>query len=157
VADHLQAKEVEAFLPLLSEPSRWKDRRVIVERPIFPGYVFVRIDLAERHRIFGTPSVVRMLAFGGAPAAIDDSEIDAVRLCLSRGTKAQAHPFPGAGELVRVKSGALEGLEGIVVRQKNECRIVVSISLIHKSIAAEVDAHLLEPVTSCPAGRDMTQ
>jgi len=146
VAQQLQAKSIETFLPLLSTSSRWKDRRVLIERPIFPGYVFTHIELKDRHHVFSVPSVVRMLSFSGAPAAIDDAEIEAVRLCLTYGDKPEPHPFPQAGELVRVKSGPLQGLEGIVTRQKNQCRIVVSIALIHKSIAAEIDAHLLEPL-----------
>jgi len=150
VAQQLQAKSIEAFLPLLTTQSHWKDRRVLIERPIFPGYIFTRIDLRERHHVFSIPSVVRMLSFGGAPAAIDDAEIEAVRQCLAYGNKPEPHPFPESGELVRVKSGALQGLEGIVTRHKNHCRIVVSIALIHKSIAAEIDAHLLEPLGHFP-------
>ena len=146
VADHLEAKSIEAFLPLVATTSRWKDRLVILERPIFPGYVFVRINLSERHRVFGTPSLVRMLAFGGVPATIDDFEIDAVRRCLTQGHDPKAHSFVNIGELVRVKSGSLQGLEGVVIRQKNKCRIVVSISLIHKSISTEIDANLVEPI-----------
>jgi transcription antitermination factor NusG len=150
VAKQLQAKSIETFLPLLATQSRWKDRRVLIERPIFPGYVFTRIDLTERHHVFSIPSVVRMLSFSGAPAAIDDAEIEAVRQCLAFGNKPEPHPFPESGELVRVKSGALQGLEGIVIRHTNHCRIVISIALIHKSIAAEIDAYLLEPLGQFP-------
>ena len=146
VAQHLESKSVEHFLPLITIESRWKDRRVRIEQPIFPGYIFTRIDPKDRHHVFSVPSVVRMLSFGGTPAVIEDSEIEAVRLCLTHSTKPEPYPFPETGEFVRVKSGALRGLEGIVVRQKNQCRIVVSISLIHKSVATEIDGHLLEPL-----------
>jgi transcription antitermination factor NusG len=146
VAQQLESKSIEHFLPLLAAESRWKDRRVRIERPIFPGYVFTHIDLKDRRHVFSISSVVRMLSFGGAAAIIDDAEIEAVRLCLSYGNKPEPYPFPETGELVRVKSGPLQGLEGVVTRRKNHCRIVVSISLIHKSIAAEIDAHLLEPL-----------
>jgi transcription antitermination factor NusG len=145
VAEQLSAKSIETFLPLLATPSRWKDRQVLIERPIFPGYVFTRIELRERKQIYSVPSVVRILSFSGLPAIIDDSEIEAVRLCLNRGKQPQPHPFLEAGELVKVKSGTLQGLEGIVVRHKNQYRIVVSIALIHQSIAVEIDADMLEP------------
>lgn len=144
VAQYLKMKSIEHFLPVVSSESRWKDRCVLIERPIFPGYIFTRIDQKDRHHVFSIPSVVRMLSFGGAPAVIDDSEIEAVRLCLTKGTRPEPISFPEAGEFVRVKSGAMQGLEGVVIRQKNQCRIVVSISLIHQSISTEIDAHLLE-------------
>jgi transcription antitermination factor NusG len=146
VAGHLQLMEIESFLPLARTPSRWKDRTVMIDRPIFPGYVFTRIDLRDRRHVFSISSVVKMLSFNGAPAPIEDAEIDAVRLCLRCGTNLEPHPFLQVGEKVRVKSGALSGLEGIVTRHKNQYRILVSIALIHQSVAVEVDAHMLEPV-----------
>jgi transcription antitermination factor NusG len=149
VAQQLQAKSIETFLPLLTTPSQWKDRRVLIERPFFPGYVFTHIDLTERIHVLSTPSVVRMLSFNGAPAVIADSEIEAVRLCVRSGDTLESHPFLRVGELVRVKSGPLQGLEGVITRNKNQCRIVVSITLINQSIAAEIDANLLEPVSQC--------
>lgn len=153
VAEQLEAKSIEHFLPVIPTASRWKDRRVILDRPLFPGYIFTRLELKDRHQVFNIPSVVRMLSFGGAPAIIDDSEIEAVRLCLVYGNQPQPHSFPEAGEFVRVKSGPLQGLEGVVIRQKNQCRIVVSISLIHKSIATEIDAYLLESLGRFAASR----
>ena len=87
VAEQLQRKSVEIFLPLLTTPSRWADRRVLIDRPLFPGYVLARIDLTQRHLIYSVPGVVRMLSFGGVPAPIDESEIEGVRLCLERGSE----------------------------------------------------------------------
>ena len=145
VAEQLQSKSIESFLPIVSTPSRWKDRKVVLERPIFPGYVFTRIDLRDRTGIYSVPGVLRMLCFNGKPAEIEDAEIEAVRLCLARGSKPEPHPFLQSGERVRVKSGALAGLEGVVTRLKSECRIVVSITSIYQSVAVEIDANLLEP------------
>jgi transcription antitermination factor NusG len=146
VAEQLQSKSIEAYLPLMSTPSRWKDRRVVIQRPIFPGYVFTHIDLCERQHIYSVPGVVRMLSFNGAPAVIDDAEIEAVRLCLISGTNPEPHLYLETGKSVRVKSGPLMGVEGVVARQKNLCRIIVSIAMIHQSVAVEIDAHLLEPI-----------
>ncbi len=146
VIRQLECKSIESFLPLLQTQSRRKDRRAIVDEPLFPGYVFTRIDPKDRTHVLKIPSVVRMLAFNGAPAAIEDDEIDAVRRCLTCGENPEPHPFPETGDLVRVRSGPLKGLQGVVTRCKSRLRIVVSIRLIHKSIAAEVSAQLLEPV-----------
>lgn len=144
VADRLEAASVEAYLPILNTPSQWKDRRVTIARPIFPGYVFTRIDLDHRTGLYRVPGVVRILCFNGKPCPIEDGEIDAVRTCLTKGLSPEAHEYPAIGDRVRVTSGALEGLEGIVSRQKGELRIVVSIHLIHRSISAEVDRYALQ-------------
>ena len=146
VAQQLTAKSIETFLPTLTLSSQWKDRKVLIERPLFPSYVFTRIDLKDRHHVFSVPSVLRMLAFNGTPAAIDEAEIAAVRLSLSSDQKSEPHPYLKSGELVRVKFGSLRGLEGIVTRNKSQCRIIVSISLLQQSIATEIDADLLEPI-----------
>lgn len=148
VAGHLHAGSIEAFLPILKTPSQWKDRKVMIDRPVFPGYVFAHIDLSERKAVYNVPGVVRILSFNGQAAAIEDSEIEAVRICLTRGNHPEPYPFPAVGEKVRVMTGALQGLEGIVSRVKNQYRIVVSISLIHQSVSAEVDADLLEPIST---------
>src|ERR1700760_4484365 len=87
VAQQLESKSIESFLPLLKATSVWKDRRVVIQRPLFPGYVFTRLDAKDRNHVLRVPSVVRILSFGGTPAAIDDAEIDAVRLCLTCGEK----------------------------------------------------------------------
>ncbi len=147
VARQLESRSIESFVPLLTTQSRRKDRRAVLDQPLFPGYVFTRIDPKDRAHVLKIPSVVRMLAFNGTPAAIEDDEIDAVRRCLTCGENPEPHPFPETGDLVRVKSGPLQGLQGVVTRCKNGLRIVVSIQLIHKSIATEVNAHILEPVS----------
>jgi transcription antitermination factor NusG len=146
VTEQLESKSVEAFLPTFVTESRWKDRRVRIQTPAFPGYVFTRIKLAERSKVFNIPGVLRMLTFNGAPAPIDDSEIDAVKLCLNRGGVLKPHPFLEVGERVRVRAGMLEGLEGLVTRCKNDRILILPIALINQSVAVEVDADLLEPL-----------
>jgi transcription antitermination factor NusG len=146
VARQLESKSIESFVPLLTTPSRRKDRRAVVDQPLFPGYVFTRIDAGDRAHVLRIPSVVRVLSFNGVPADIADEEIDAVRRCLIRGENPEPHPFPEQGDTVRVKSGPLQGLQGVIIRCKSSLRLVVSINLIHKSIATEVSAQVLEPV-----------
>jgi transcriptional antiterminator NusG len=145
VNEQLQLGSIDCFLPVIKTISRWKDRRVAIERPIFPGYVFTRIDLLERTRLYTVPGILRIVSFNGKPAPIDDSEIEGVRLCLTRGRSPTPYPFPALGDRVCVVSGALQGLRGVVVRNKKQYRIVVSVHLIHQSVSVEIDANLLEP------------
>src|SRR5216684_6666396 len=93
VAAELGMREVEHFLPLYSSVRRWKDRRVHLEFPLFPGYVFVRLALCDRLRVVQIPSVVRLVGFGGLPTALPDGEIDAMRLSISQGLRAEPHPY----------------------------------------------------------------
>jgi transcription antitermination factor NusG len=148
VREQLESQSVEAFLPTFVTESRWKDRRVRTQTPVFPGYVFTRIRLVERSKVFNIPGVLRILSFNGVPAPIDDSEIDAVKLCLERGGVLKPHPFIEVGGRVRVRSGMLEGLEGLVTRCKNDRILILPIALINQSVAVEVDAELLEPLAA---------
>lgn len=146
VSDLLGQKSIESFLPTFTKVSQWKDRRVSLETPLFAGYVFVRIHLDEKTKVLSVPSIIRLLSNRGVPIPVSDDEIDAVRLCIQNGAKLEKHAFLTTGDHVRVKSGAFEGLEGIVTRSNNTCRLVVSIGLIHQSVALEIDAELLELV-----------
>ena len=147
VLTQLEQKAVEVFLPTFSVVSRWKDRRVRVTCPLFPGYLFTRIDLRNRIKVVNTPSVIRIVSFNGAPAPISDQEIDAVRMCLAAGN-IEPHPFIAVGERVRVRSGPFEGVSGIVIRRTNQCKLVVSIGLIHQSFALEISPADLDKVPS---------
>lgn len=153
VRDHLEAKAIEVFLPIAIERSQWKDRRATLEVPAFPSYVFVRTPLHQRAPVLSTPGVVRILSFSGKPVSIDAAEIEALRLCQLDGARLEPHPFAAVGERVRVRAGALEGMEGVVIRQKSGLRLVLSVSLIHQSVAVEVEAGLLEPAQASNALR----
>jgi transcription antitermination factor NusG len=146
VKEQLESKSVETFLPVSVSENRWKDRKVKIQNPLFPGYVFTRISLKDRSKVFALPGVIRMLSFNGAPAPIDDGEIEAVKLCLDRGATFERCALLEVGDRVRVKAGLLEGLEGFISRCKNERRLIVPISLLNQSVAVEVDLHLLEPL-----------
>jgi transcription antitermination factor NusG len=146
VADQLAQKSVEVFLPTFTRTSQWKDRRVRLDLPLFAGYVFIRIAANERRQVLSTPSVIRIISFRGIPVPLSDAEIDAVRLCIERGATLQPHRFIAIGDCVRVKEGTFAGLEGIVVRYDNGCKLVVSIGLIHRSVALEIEADCLEHI-----------
>ena len=146
VAGELESRAVEVFLPSQVTESQWKDRRVKLQVPLFPGYVFTRIRPVQRRTVLSAPGAIRLLSFNGAPAPIDDYEIEAVRICLERGATIERRPLFELGDHVRVCSGPLEGLEGRISRCKDERRLLVPITLINQSVAVEVDVALLEPV-----------
>jgi len=147
VAAELGAREVEHFLPLYSSARRWKDRRVMLDLPLFPGYVFVRLALSERLRVVQIPSVVRMVGFGGLPTALPDTEMEILRSGLSQSLRAAPHPFLTVGRRVRITAGPFAGLEGILKKRKSSLRVVVSLELIQRSVAVDVDAADVRPVS----------
>jgi transcription antitermination factor NusG len=146
VLEQLSQRTVEAYLPVYLSVRRWKDRRVRLELPLFPGYVFVRLALRDRLQVLQTPSVVRLVGFGGQPAALPDQEIDKLRQGLAHDMRLEPHPYLKVGHGVRVRSGPLQGLEGMLVRRKNESRFVISLDLIMRSVAVEIDVAELEPI-----------
>jgi transcription antitermination factor NusG len=145
VAEQLDARRVEAYLPVYDTLHKWKDRRARVQLPLFPGYVFVRIPLGERLRVLTVPSVLRIVNFGGIPAPLPDSDIESLRNVLAI-RAAEPWPYVAPGKRVRIRSGPLQGLAGVVVRKKGHLRVIVSLDTIMRSIAVEVEAADLEPL-----------
>jgi transcription antitermination factor NusG len=146
VALQLTQRSVEHFLPLYDSVRRWKDRKAHLQMPLFPGYVFVRVALRDRLQVLQVPGVAKLVGFNGMPAALPESEMEALRTGLAGGVRAEPHPYLTVGRKVRVRTGSLAGLEGMLVRRKNSTRFVISLDLIMRSVALEVDAHDLEPV-----------
>lgn len=145
VAVQLEERAVEHFLPLYESVRRWKDRRMNLQLPLFPGYVFVRLALRDRLKVLQVPGVARLVGFNGRPCALPEREIEAMQMCLSRGAYLEPYPYLKTGRKVCIKKGPLEGCEGILLRRKGACRVVLSIELITRSIVADVDATDLEP------------
>jgi len=146
VAQHLSTREIDFFLPVHRVISRWKNGlRVPIERPLFPGYVFVKANRRDRVRILEVPGVHSIVGVGREPTPLPYEEMEVLR----RGVlllNVEPHPFLKAGERVLIRRGPLEGMTGIVVRQKNNVRVILSIDLIMKSISVELDAQDLEIV-----------
>ncbi len=145
VAAQFQQRCVEHFLPLYEAVHRWRDRRMRVQLPLFPSYIFVHLPLRERLRVLAVPGVVRLVGFGEHPAALPGEEIEMLRSGLRRELNAQPHPYLTAGCCVRIVSGPLAGLEGILLRRKGNVRLILSIDLIMKSIVVDVDAADIRP------------
>src|SRR5216683_5587462 len=140
VGDQLRERGVEHFLPLYESVRRWKDRRVQLQLPLFPGYVFVHLALRDRLQVLQVPGVARLVGFNGTPAALAPEEIETLRRGLQGGLRAEPHPFLTVGRRVRIIAGPFAGLEGILKRKKSNLRVVVSLELIERSVAVDVDA-----------------
>jgi len=146
VSEQLAAHEVEHFLPVYRSVRRWRDRRVELKLPLFPGYVFVRLALRDRLRVLQIPSVARLVGFGGLPAALPDEDMEILRVGLDSRLAAEPHPYLTEGRRVQVRSGPLAGMRGILLRRRGKARFVVSMELIMKSLAVEMDEADLEAV-----------
>lgn len=148
VARILANKGYEIFLPLYTEVRQWRDRIKKLELPLFSCYVFLRGDVNRRLAIVTTPGVHGLVTSAGKLAGIPEEEIQAVRSVIENRISVEPHPFLRCGDFVRVKSGALSGLEGFLVRKKGLTRLVISVTLLERSVAAEVDAGTVERVTA---------
>src|SRR5215831_12787013 len=140
VAEHLGQRDVKCFLPLYETVHRWKNGRHRVQLPLFPSYVFVRMDLRNRLRVLQVPGLVQLVTFQGAPAALPDSEIETLRGALAGGVLAQPYRYLNVGSKVEISRGPLQGMRGILLRHQGQFRVVLSVEMIMRSIVVEVDA-----------------
>lgn len=140
VALHLRARGYECFLPKYKSRRKWSDRIKHVELPLFPGYLFSRVNVEDRLPVLTTPGVIQIVGSGRTPIPIRENEIHTVQTVVDSGVASQPWPFVQIGDRVRMEQGPLLGLEGILLQHKGSHRIVVSVSLLQRSIALEVDA-----------------
>jgi transcription antitermination factor NusG len=147
VATHLTHVGVENYLPLYETLRKWSDRRVRLELPLFPGYLFVRTALRQRLPILQAPGVVRMVGSGGTPVPLNGDQIDRLRGGLAQ-VLAEPYPQIPVGQRVRIIAGPLLGMEGVLLRRKSGLRVVVSIELIQRSFVADIDSDALTPIVS---------
>lgn len=139
VSQQLSERHVENFLPVYRAVRRWKDRRKELQLALFPSYVFVRMDLKDRLQVLQLPGVVSFVSFQGAPTPLLDREIETLRRGIENPTHIAPHPYLKAGRRVLVKSGPFAGTEGILVRRHDGYRVIISIDLLMRSVAVEVD------------------
>jgi transcription antitermination factor NusG len=149
VATQLDQDGIEALLPMAPEVHRWSDRRKVVHVPIFPGYVFVRIALLsneQRVQVLRKMGVIGFVGPKREATAIEPSQIENIRALIATQAEVSPYPYLSVGQRVRIRSGALAGLEGILLRRTDDSRLVLSIDLIHKSVVARIDGYELEVV-----------
>lgn len=144
IAEHFGQRQIEYYLPLFRSQRQWSDgSRVILELPLFPSYIFVRIGQNERVHVLEVPGVQRIIGSGNKPAPLPDFEIESLRTDLPKCTF-EPHPLLTVGDRARIKAGAMAGMEGIVVRKNNNLRVVLTLDLIMQSVAVEVESTNLE-------------
>ncbi len=144
----LVRKEYESFLPTYRSRRRWSDRIKELDTPLFPGYAFCRFDAAKRLPILTTPGVVSIVSSAQGPIAVDERELASVRSMVLSGSVVGPWPFLREGQFVSVERGPLAGVEGIIVTLKNQYRLVVSVSLLQRSVAVEIDRDWVRPISS---------
>jgi transcription antitermination factor NusG len=157
IASFLEAKGYEQFVPLYKFKKRWSDRVKVLEAPLFPGYLFCRFDPQFRLPILKTPGVIQIIGYNRIPTPIDETEISAIQTVIESGMQTQPWPYLEVGQRVRIGSGSLRGLDGLVVKMKENHRLVVSVTLLRRSVAVEIDSSLVEPFNKAAASSEETQ
>lgn len=156
VSTVLQSKGFAEFLPSYISRRQWSQRIAEIELPLFPGYVFCRFDPAERRvPVLTTPGVMGIVGFGRTPVAIEVGEMESIHRVLQNGVAAEPWKYTPSGQQVRVEYGALAGLEGIFVDVKKHHRLLLSLTLLQRSVAIEIDAACVVPVRPTGAARSL--
>jgi len=144
----LRGKGLETLLPTYSTKRKWSDRFKVVEAPLFPGYVFCRFDVHNRLPVLITPGVISVVGRGKTPIAVDDREILSIQSAVGSGIRMEPWPYVEIGERVRVKDDVLDGMEGILTNFKGSDRVVISVTLLRRSVALEIDRSRITPLGS---------
>ena len=150
VASELSEKGIKTFLPLISAKHKWSDRQRLVHLPLFPGYLFVRIAALQGARIavLRTTGVTNFVGDRSVGSPIPDGEIQAIQTVLEQCVPIQLHPYLSIGQLVRIRGGCLDGIEGILTSIHGDESLVVSVQLIQRSVAMRISGYQIEPVRS---------
>jgi transcription antitermination factor NusG len=138
-ASHLRARGYNPYLPTYFERRQWSDRVRMAELPLFPGYLFCRFDPQDRLPILTAPGVIQILGVGKTPLPVADAEVEAIQAIAQSGLPKRPWPYLQVGQRVRIGSGALRGVEGILIEIRGEHRLVVSVELLRRSVAVEID------------------
>lgn len=148
VVSELERRGVQTFLPLLTEVRKWSDRRMLVELPLFSCYVFVNIAPSPESRVavLRTSGVLKFVGGNHELAGIPDTEIEQIQTILAKKVPFSPHPFLQVGQRVRIRGGALEGIEGILSQVRGSNRLVVSVQTIQRSLSITVDGFDVEPL-----------
>jgi transcription antitermination factor NusG len=144
----LRSKGLETLLPTYTSKRKWSDRSKVVESPLFPGYVFCRFDVNDRLPVLITPGVISVVGRGKTPIAVEDAEMLSIQAAIQSGIHLEPWPYVEIGERVRIKDDVLNGMEGILMSFKGSHRVVISVSLLRRSVALEIDRSRVTPLGS---------
>jgi transcription antitermination factor NusG len=144
----LRAKGLETLLPTFTTKRKWSDRYKAVEAPLFPGYVFCRFNVHDRLPVLVTPGVISVVGRGKTPISVDDREILSIQAAIGSGIRMEPWPYVEIGERVRIQDDVLDGMEGILTSFKGSDRVVISVTLLRRSVALEIDRSRIAPLGS---------
>jgi len=142
----LSGKGYQTLLPTYQTRKRWSGKVREIQAPLFPGYVFCQFDVQKRLPILVTPGVISIVSRGRVPQPVDQTEIAAIQTVVASGIQAEPWPYLELGQKIRIESDALQGVEGILINFKGNHRIVVSVSLLRRSVALEIDRCCVRPI-----------
>ncbi len=139
VANFLRGRGYDPFLPLYESRKRWSDRVKVVQSALFPGYLFCRLNVENRLPVLTTPGVGQIVGYSKTPVPVDEAEINAIQILIASGLPNQPWPFLRAGDRVHIERGPLRGLEGILLEVRGAHRLVLSVTLLQRSVAVEIE------------------
>jgi transcription antitermination factor NusG len=142
----LRGKGLETLLPTYTTKRKWSDRFKVVESPLFPGYVFCRFNVQNRLPVLITPGVISVVGTGKTPIAVHEAEIRSIQAAIASGVQMEPWPYVEIGERVRIKDDVLDGMEGILTGFKGSHRVVISVTLLRRSVALEIDRSRIAPL-----------
>lgn len=142
----LAARGFEQFFPSYKQSRKWSDRTKVSEFPLFPGYIFCRLDAENRLPVLSTPGVLGILSCGSTLQALTEDEIEAVRRVVAGNIPAEPWPYLAKGCRARVTHGVLAGVEGIVIDERSRCRLILQISLLQRSVSVQIDREFITPI-----------
>ena len=154
VSLHLRERGLEEFTPSYRVERQWSDRVKLIDHPLFPGYVFCRLNVNDRMPVLTVPGVVSLVGIGKQPVSIPEAEVERVRTMIRSGVPVMPWPFLKEGDPVLIERGPLAGLEGVLQKLKGKTRIVVSINLLQRSVSAEIDSAWIRPLQKPSSGSD---
>lgn len=149
-AELLRSKGVETLLPTYTTRRKWSDRIKLVESPLFPGYLFCRFNVNNRLPVLVTPGVLSIVGRGKTPMPVEDAEIESIQAALGSGVHIEPWPYVEIGQRVRVRQDVLDGLEGILTSFKGSHRVIISVTLLRRSVALEIDRERIVPIAVEP-------
>jgi len=159
VSHHLERAGIEPFVPFYRSKRRWSDRIKELELPLFPGYAFARFNLLNRVTVLRVPGVQHIVGSKKDPVPVTEAEISAIKQMVASGLPVEPWPYVRVGDWVRIVRGPLRELEGFLIQERGGCRVIVSVHLLQRSVAAEVDRLdlvLVRRREATPAGRSIT-
>src|SRR6516162_5322363 len=150
VASLLRGRGYAPFVPLYQCRKRWSDRIKVVDAPLFPGYLFCRLNLQNRLPVLMTPGVTQIVGCSRVPIPVDEAEINAIQTMVATGLPARPWPFLQVGDRVQIERGPVRGLEGILLEVRGAQRFVLSVTLLQRSVAVEIDPAFVKSLAPAP-------